>query len=226
MYYNIFTGWMIAFMSIVIAVSLLKQAKNREILFFAGFWVFSGITFFANQLNEFFWLLTGTIPNEILHPVNQASVALQGAFLFLFVLLQLTKKLSLTKKLFIPVAFFIMVFYYLNRTSVWDGPVITDWSVEFYPTTSSAQLSFILLIGIAFVILLVNLIRGSRNKINGSIFHNNMFLSSLAILFYIVGGALDELGAAIGWQSLVIRGVILIGVLIGYFCYKEERTLI
>lgn len=120
---------------------LLYKRKNKEIMFFALFWLFSGLTFFTNQLNDFFWAVYGYVPDQILHPINQVSIGLQGLFLFAFLLLQLTKNWSLTKKLLMPVIILIIVFIYFNQRNAFDGPIISDWGVEYLPLTFFGQAS-------------------------------------------------------------------------------------
>ncbi len=156
-YYNILTTSLIAFLSLAIFLRSLRQAKNREVLFFGIFWFFSSAAYFLTLYLDLAYLHYQDAYFQAYRTMailTHLTVPLMGLGLFLFIFGPYLKtKLRMTVGLIIysigPIYFFYCVFF-----QDWAEVLISRWGIDYRPPVL-AIVPFIILVTCFLVLLLI-----------------------------------------------------------------------
>ena len=229
-YFNAATCFIVSFAAMsVVVLFFRKSAKDPDISSAAWFWaLMSGLWFFAG-LRQIFFAAGNLDVDRGLFFVTQIFVPIH----LIPAAYNLTYKVFTSKKTSSRVSIFYMllsmVFVYLLLRYGVSGPIVSQWGSKYAPSNYIFSMLMIPYIPLVFLILFD---LGRRVFIwfkHRVIIDLDKFFMTLSFFVYAISGILDEKGAVVGWQLMLIRIFLVASVLLAYLSisageYKERKT--
>ncbi len=221
---ELITGVIIDFLIVILSVLLVKKIKPNKAnllnLAFGTFWMGAAAIYFFAGLVDLSGLFNSVYLSKLFFMLSISLAAVPVVALALFLSATSLKKKSI---LILPSIFTLtgLIYIYFILTVPLIGP-LTGWTVKYYLTSSEA-LTLIQYSGYsAFTMVVLLALTAFKSRKQSTFIQFNSVALSMGLFF--LGGYLDLLGSA-ELQTVLIRGLIVIGALIGYFGFSPSLKL-
>lgn len=222
---NIATAVLIIIVSIIIGIKLLRK-KSPEAKAFGIFWFLVGITHIINTLLDILYFSGGLSHFQALLILYAALFFVLllciAAFVYLFLVIFYKRK-KLLWLLIVPIALYGLFFLFLYLGG-WDELFYGEWGVEArLPYTATSFFIFPTFAGLALALFIF--LRELYRKYKNKHYNSNWLFSCLSIFIAAIFGGIDVIGLATDYYLILIRIMLLIAAIIGYFCYRTTKPL-
>lgn len=222
---ELIAGVIVDFLIVILSIFLIKKIKPNKAnllnLAFGTFWMgVAGIYFFAG-LADLSGLFNSVYLSKLFFMLSVSLAAVPVVALALFLSATSLKKKSIW---ILPLIFSftgIIYVYFISTVSL-IGPLI-GWTVKYYLISGEA-LALIQYSGYsAFTMVVLLALIACKSRKQSTFIQFNSVALSMGLFF--LGGYLDLLGNA-ELQTILLRGLIVIGALIGYIGFSPNLKLI
>lgn len=220
---SITTNCLIILAGLIVAFLLMcKKFWEAKILGLILF--FAAVIFFTNVMPDIL-LAMGELNYDrcvAIITVTQFTIILFGLAVHFYTFLILFGR---RKRFYWLLIFFLILyalFFYHTLTGQWGDIVYTSWGVEIAPPRLSLIYLFcIIFVGIAPILYII--FREAHRKIRKQPYNINRLLGMLSIAIYVIFGSLDDYAIFSGPPLVFDRMIILVGILIAFFSYREPK---
>jgi hypothetical protein len=218
------TNCLITLAALVVALGLLRR-KLVEAKILGLIWLLGGLIFLTNVMPDIFWAVNKLTYGRCVAiiTITQLTIILFGLAIHFYTFFIL---FGSRKKYYYLIIFFLVlyIFYaYYTLTGPWGKIIYTPWGIEIAPPyLSLIFLLIIILIGLVPIFYII--FREIYRKIKKLAYNPDRLLGMLSITAYFIFGALDDFAFYSGPPLVFIRMIVLIGVLIAFFSYRETKN--